>query len=101
MLNNRVDDNLNETGYNTHVAGIISIQTNNRVAISGLANNCQIMPLRADYFALANVREVLLNDDVSDDIVYATNRWSHIANTSWEIKWRTLILKTQLNAPRY
>ena len=101
MLNNRVDDNLNETGYNTHVAGIISIQTNNRVAISGLANNCQIMPLRADYFALANVREVLLNDDVSDDIVYATNRWSHIANTSWEIKWRTLILKTQLNAPKY
>ncbi|HIO79300.1 MAG: S8 family serine peptidase [Candidatus Poribacteria bacterium] len=101
MLNNRVDDNLNETGYDTHVAGIISIQTNNRVAISGLANNCQIMPLRADYFALANVREVLLNDDVSDDIVYATNRWSHIANTSWEIKWRTLILKTQLNAPRY
>ena len=101
MLNNRVDDNLNETGYDTHVAGIISIQTNNRVAISGLANNCQIMPLRADYFALANVREVLLNDDVSDDIVYATNRWSHIANTSWEIKWRTLILKTQLNAPKY
>ena len=101
MLNNRVDDNLNETGYDTHVARIISIQTNNRVAISGLANNCQIMPLRADYFALANVREVLLNDDVSDDIVYATNRWSHIANTSWEIKWRTLILKTQLNAPKY
>ena len=73
MLNNRVDDNLNETGYDTHVARIISIQTNNRVAISGLANNCQIMPLRADYFALANVREVLLNDDVSDDIIYATN----------------------------
>ena len=72
MLNNRVDDNLNETGYDTHVARIISIQTNNRVAISGLANNCRIMPLRAD-FALANVREVLLNDDVSDDIVYATN----------------------------
>ncbi|HBF36374.1 MAG TPA: peptidase S8 [Firmicutes bacterium] len=71
---NSTDDRV---GHGTHVAGIIAGRTNNGTGISGIANNCLIMPVK-----------VLDDDGNGDDanivkgIQYATDHGAQVINMS-------------------
>ena len=70
-----------EIGHGTHVSGIIAAATNNGVGIAGIAWQCRLMPLRADFKYGGG--GYLQNDDVAAAIVYAADNGARVINMSW------------------
>jgi len=68
------DDN----GHGTHLAGIISAQTNNKIGISGLSNQTQLLAVKfLDPFGYGN------HLDGAAAIRYAVDRGAMVINCSW------------------
>ena len=63
--------------HGTHVAGIIAAERNNKMGIDGVANNVQIMPIRA----VPNGDEY--DKDIALAIRYATDNGAKVINTSF------------------
>ena len=63
--------------HGTHVAGIIAAQRNNGIGADGIANNVQIMPIRA----VPNGDE--RDKDIANAIRYAVDNGAHIINMSF------------------
>ena len=79
----KVRDNApeDEIGHGTHVSGIIAAEANNRIGIAGIAWQCRLMPLRADFKYGGG--GYLQNDDVAAAIVYAADNGAQVVNMSW------------------
>jgi cell wall-associated protease len=63
--------------HGTHVAGIIAANRNNEIGIKGIADNVQIMSVRA----VPNGDE--RDKDIANAIIYATDNGAHIINMSF------------------
>ncbi len=70
-----------EIGHGTHVSGIIAAAANNGIGIAGIAWQCRLMPLRADFKYGGG--GYLQNDDVAAAIVYAADNGAQVINMSW------------------
>ena len=79
----RVRDNEpeDEIGHGTYVSGIIGAAANNGIGIAGIAWQCRLMPLRADFKYGGG--GYLQNDDVAAAIVYAADNGAQVINMSW------------------
>ena len=71
---NPMDDN----GHGTHVAGIIAAQANNGIGGSGIANNVQIMAIKA-----AQSSGTLTAADIAQGINYAAEKGADVINMSF------------------
>lgn len=70
-----------EIGHGTHVSGPIAAAANNGIGIAGIAWQCRLMPLRANFkYGGAGY---LQNDDVAAAIVYAADNGARVINMSW------------------
>lgn len=67
---------LDDSGHGTHVAGIASASTDNRIGIAGIAPDCQIMPIKV----LKNGRGT--DVDIAEGIIWAANKGADVANLS-------------------
>ncbi len=75
--NNDVIGDIEHATHGTHVAGIIAAQRNNGVGMNGVANNVEIMPIRA----VPDGDEY--DKDVALAIRYAVDNGAKIINTSF------------------
>ena len=73
--NNDVDGG--ESDHGTHVAGIIAGERNNGIGINGIAENVELMILRA----VPNGDET--DKDIANSIIYAANNGAQIINMSF------------------
>ncbi|HJV44538.1 MAG TPA: S8 family peptidase [Bacillota bacterium] len=71
--NNPMDDN----GHGTHVAGIISANTNNNVGVAGVSWNNQIMPVKA-----IGAEGAGSSFDIAKGIKWATDHGARVINMS-------------------
>jgi serine protease len=69
---------LDENGHGTHITGTVAERTHNGVALTGLAYNATIMPLR-----VLNARANGTSDDISRAIYYATRHGADVINMSF------------------
>ncbi|MFD0863195.1 S8 family peptidase [Sungkyunkwania multivorans] len=74
---NVIGPNKEDAGHGTHVAGIIAAQRNNNKGIDGVANNVEIMAIRA----VPNGDEY--DKDIALAIRYAVDNGAKIINTSF------------------
>ena len=86
--NNPTDDN----GHGTHVSGIIGAQ-NNDFGTVGIANNVQIMPLKA-----GNSSGYFNNSDIAEAITYAYMNGASVINMSFGGEAITLEVEDALRA---
>ena len=69
-----------ERGHGTYVSGIIAAEANNQIGIAGIAWQCRLMPLRAEFKYGGG--GYLQNDDVAAAIVYAADNGAQVINMS-------------------
>ena len=82
------DDN----GHGTHLAGIIAAQVNNKIGISGLSNQTQILPVKfLDQSGYGN------HLDGAAAIRYAVDRGAMIINCSWGNSQNSKILQEAID----
>jgi len=77
----RDNDPRDDLGHGTHIAGIISAQTNNHIGVSGTTWFVKCMNLRAGF--RTTLGGYLEDDDVSAAIVYAADNGAQIISISW------------------
>jgi len=77
----RDNDPRDDLGHGTHIAGIISAQTNNHLGVSGTTWFAKCMNLRAGF--RTTLGGYLEDDDVSAAIVYAADNGAQIISISW------------------
>ena len=75
---NDPDDELN---HGTHVAGIISADTNNEEGVSGISWNSKLLIVRSGFKTLNG--GYLQDDDAAAGIIYAADMGADIINLSW------------------
>jgi len=77
----RDNDPRDDLGHGTHIAGIISAETNNHLGVSGTTWFAKCMNLRAGF--RTTLGGYLEDDDVSAAIVYAADNGAQIISISW------------------
>ena len=77
----RDNDPRDDLGHGTHIAGIISAQTNNHLGVSGTTWFARCMNLRAGF--RTTLGGYLEDDDVSAAIVYAADNGAQTISISW------------------
>lgn len=77
----RDNDPRDDLGHGTHIAGIISAQTNNHLGVSGTTWFARCMNLRAGF--RTTLGGYLEDDDVSAAIVYAADNGAQVISISW------------------
>ena len=75
---NDPDDELN---HGTHVAGIISADTNNEEGVSGISWNSKLLIVRSGFKTLSG--GYLQDDDAAAGIIYAADMGADVINLSW------------------
>lgn len=75
---NDPDDELN---HGTHVAGIISADTNNEEGVSGISWNSKLLVIRSGFKTLNG--GYLQDDDAAAGIIYAADMGADVINLSW------------------
>ncbi len=75
---NDPDDELN---HGTHVAGIISADTNNEEGVSGISWNSKLLIVRSGFKTMSG--GYLQDDDAAAGIIYAADMGADVINLSW------------------
>ncbi len=75
---NQPDDELN---HGTHIAGIISADTNNEEGVSGISWNSKLLIIRSGFKTLDG--GYLQDDDAAAGIIYAADMGADVINLSW------------------
>ncbi|MDA3814348.1 MAG: S8 family serine peptidase [Candidatus Cloacimonetes bacterium] len=75
---NQPDDELN---HGTHLAGIISADTNNGEGVSGISWNSKLLIIRSGFKTLDG--GYLQDDDAAAGIIYAADMGADVINLSW------------------
>ncbi|MBT3756052.1 MAG: S8 family serine peptidase, partial [Candidatus Cloacimonetes bacterium] len=70
-----------ELGHGTHVAGIISADSNNNVGITGISWNSKLLIIRSGFKTLNG--GYLQDDDAAAGIIYAADMGAGVINLSW------------------
>ena len=70
-----------ELGHGTHVAGIISADSNNDVGITGISWNSKLLIIRSGFKTLNG--GYLQDDDAAAGIIYAADMGADVINLSW------------------
>ncbi|MBT5421137.1 MAG: S8 family serine peptidase, partial [Candidatus Cloacimonetes bacterium] len=70
-----------ELGHGTHVAGIISADSNNDVGITGISWNSKLLIIRSGFKTLNG--GYLQDDDAAAGIIYAADMGAGVINLSW------------------
>ena len=79
-------------GHGTQVSGIIGAETNNNIGISGIAQKCQLMPVRAG-FKTSSGDGLLQSIDAAQAIIYAVNNGAKVINISWGDYVRSMVIE--------
>lgn len=69
--------------HGTSVAGIIAAETDNNLAIAGIAQDCKIMSIRV--FGYENGTYIKESQNIDDAIIYAANNGAKIINMSFAL----------------
>lgn len=75
---NQPDDELN---HGTHIAGIISADTNNEEGVSGISWNSKLLIIRSGFKTMDG--GYLQDDDAAAGIIYAADMGADVINLSW------------------
>ena len=75
---NNPEDELN---HGTHIAGIISADTNNNEGVSGISWNSKLLIIRSGFKTLSG--GYLQDDDAAAGIIYAADMGADVINLSW------------------
>ncbi len=76
------NDPSDELNHGTHIAGIISADTNNNKGISGICWNIKLLVIRAGFLSIDGYG-YLQDDDAAAGIIYASDMGADIINLSW------------------
>jgi len=79
-------------GHGTQVSGIIGALSNNNLGIAGIAQNCQLMPLRAG-FKTSSGDGFLKSLDAARAIIYAVDNGAKVINISWGDSVRSMLIE--------
>ena len=93
---------VDETGHGTHIAGIISAETNNKIGISGISSKIKILPIKVTGpIDESNQRRTIqpLTDRIAKGILYAVHRKVDVINLSlgWTKAMDTKYLRESLD----
>ncbi|MEA2096801.1 MAG: S8 family serine peptidase [Candidatus Cloacimonadota bacterium] len=75
------NDPSDELSHGTHVAGIISADTNNEEGVSGISWNSKLLIVRSGFKTLNG--GYLQDDDAAAGIIYAADMGADVINLSW------------------
>lgn len=84
------------TGHGTAVSGVIAANTNNGLAIAGIAPNVTIIPIRC--FTNTPGHRAGYTSNLISGIDYAISQGAHIINMSWGLKVHSEVLQTAINS---
>lgn len=90
------NDTKDDTGHGTAVSGVIAANTNNGLAIAGIAPNVTILPIRC----FSNTPGYLggYSSNLIGGINYAISQGANIINMSWGLKVHSEALQTAINS---
>jgi hypothetical protein len=86
------NDPMDRQGHGTQISGIIAAETNNDIGISGIAQNCQLMPVRAG-FKTSSGDGFLESIDAAQAIIYAVDNGAKVINVSWGDSVRSMVIE--------
>jgi len=86
------NDPMDRHGHGTQISGIIGAVSDNNTGIAGIAQNCQLMPLRAG-FMTASGDGFLESIDAARAIIYAVDNGAKVINISWGDSVRSMIIE--------
>ncbi|MCK4979480.1 MAG: S8 family serine peptidase, partial [Candidatus Delongbacteria bacterium] len=75
------NDPEDELNHGTHIAGIISADTNNEEGVSGISWNSKLLIIRSGFKTLDG--GYLQDDDAAAGIIYAADMGADVINLSW------------------
>ena len=75
------NDPNDELNHGTHIAGIISADTNNEEGVSGISWNSKLLIIRSGFKTLDG--GYLQDDDAAAGIIYAADMGADVINLSW------------------
>ncbi|MFC1862916.1 S8 family serine peptidase [Thermodesulfobacteriota bacterium] len=90
------NDPMDKQGHGTHVAGIIGAVANNEKGVTGVAWNCEVMPVRAGYKASSG-DGALESVYAAQAIIYAAENGASIINLSWGTSMNSDLIKDAIN----
>ncbi len=87
------DSNPNDDhGHGTHCAGIIGAVGNNGIGISGICQNCSLMPIKA-----LNYNGEGYASDLADAIYYAADNGADVISMSWGGYFESSLIEAAIN----
>ena len=89
------NDPFDDNGHGTHVAGIMTAQTNNSLGISGINPHAKVLPLKAfDAQGSGSLASIL------PALIYARNMGAQLTNNSWGGADYSNLLFAEIDAAR-